>query len=146
MGLEIQTGKTPGAEVRRTPAERPAFIGLLIVGLMLIIWLMFYLVVSALLPRLWIGNIGVPDDQLPPMANNAAEHDPAIPNLSFSIFGFKEVTFFLNEQTIISFWISIIFFSLTYMIFLYQRFFRDHVTIYKKRFRKWEDEGVQLHD
>ena len=60
--------------------------------------------------------------------------------------GFKDVTFFNNEQTIVSFWIAIIFFALTYMIFLYQRFFKDHVTIYKKRFRKWEDEGVQLHD
>jgi hypothetical protein len=128
--LEIQTGKVPGTEVRRTPAPRPAFIGLLILGLLGIILMMTVLTFVA------IAN----------GANDAAAHDPAIPNVSFSIFGFKEVEFFLNEQTIISFWISIIFFSLWYMIFLYQRFFKDHVTINKKRFRKWEDEGVQLHD
>ena len=38
------------------------------------------------------------------------------------------------------------FFSLWYIIFLWQRFFKDHVTIAKRRFRKWEDEGVQLHE
>jgi hypothetical protein len=130
MGLEIQTGKTPGAEVRRTPAPRPAFIGLLILGLLGIILLMAGLVFTAIASG----------------ANNAAAHHPDIPEVSFTIFGFKEVSFFKNEQTIISFWLSIIFFSLFYMIFLYQRFFKDHVTINKKRFRKWEDEGVQLHD
>lgn len=130
MGLEIQTGKVPGAVVRATPAERPAFIGLLILGLLGIILLMTTLV-------FWAVASG---------ANSAAGLDPAIPTVTFSIFGFKEITFFLSEQTLISFWISIIFFSLTYMIFLYQRYFRDHVTVYKKRFRKWEDEGVQLHD
>jgi hypothetical protein len=30
------------------------------------------------------------------------------------------------------------------VVFLYQRGFVDHVTIAKKRFRKWEDEGVQF--
>jgi len=130
MGLEIQTGKTPGVEVRRTPAERPAFIGLLILGLLGIILMMTVLV-------FWAVFTG---------ANSAAGLDPHIPTVTFSIFGFKEITFFGSEQTLISFWISIIFFSLTEMIFLYQRFFKDHVTVYKKRFRKWEDEGVQLHD
>ena len=146
MGLEIQTGKTPGAVVRTTPAERPAFIGLLIVGLLLIIMMMTFLVFDAVMPGAMPWNWFRDPSQYHIAANSAAGHDPAIPDLTFSILGFKQVTFFGSEQTIISFWISIIFFALTYMIFLYQRFFKDHVTIYKKRFRKWEDEGVQLHD
>jgi beta-lactamase regulating signal transducer with metallopeptidase domain len=128
-GLEVQTGKVPGTEIRRTPASRPAFIGFLILVLAAIELVFVGLVFTA------IGN----------GANDAAAHDPAIPNSSINM-GFQRIEFFLNEQTIISFWISIIFFSLWYMIFLYQRFFKDHVTINKKRFRKWEDEGVQLHD
>lgn len=128
-GLEVQTGKVPGTVVRTTPAQRPAFIGFLILVLAAIEFLFVVLVFMA------IGN----------GANNAAAHDPAIPNGTINI-GFRQIEFFLNEQAIISFWLACIFFCLFGIIFLYQRFFMDHVTIAKKRFRKWEDEGVQLHD
>lgn len=128
-GLEVQTGKVPGTEVRRTPAPRPPFIGFLILLLAAIELVFVALVFIA------IGN----------GANNAAAHDPAIPNGSINM-GFQKIEFFLNEQTIISFWLACIFFCLFGIIFLYQRFFMDHVTIAKRRFRKWEDEGVQLHD
>lgn len=128
-GLEVQTGKVPGTVVRTTPAPRPAFIGFLILVLAAIEFLFVVLVFMA---------IGAG-------ANNAAAHDPAIPNGEINM-GFQKIEFFLNEQTIIAFWLACIFFCLFGIIFLYQRFFMDHVTIAKKRFRKWEDEGVQLHD
>ena len=128
-GLEVQTGKVPGTVVRTTPAPRPAFIGFLILVLAAIELTFTVLVFMA------IGS----------GANNAAAHDPAIPNGTINI-GFRQIEFFLNEQTIVSFWLACIFFCLFGIIFLYQRFFLDHVTIAKKRFRKWEDEGVQLHD
>jgi hypothetical protein len=128
-GLEVQTGKVPGTVVRTTPATRPAFIGFLILVLAVIELTFTVLVFMA---------IGAG-------ANNAAAHDPAIPNGTINI-GFRQIEFFLNEQTIVSFWLACIFFCLFGIIFLYQRFFLDHVTIAKKRFRKWEDEGVQLHD
>jgi preprotein translocase subunit SecG len=128
-GLEIQTGKVPGTVVRTTPAERPPFIGFLILVLAVIELVFVALVFLA------IGN----------GANNAAAHDPAIPNGSINM-GFQKIEFFLNEQTIVSFWLACIFFCLFGIIFFYQRYFMDHVTIAKKRFRKWEDEGVQLHD
>jgi Na+/proline symporter len=128
-GLEVQTGKVPGTEIRRTPASRPSFIGFLILVLAVIELVFVGLVFTA------IGN----------GANDAAAHDPAIPNGAID-FGFQRFEFFLNEQTIISFWLACIFFCLFGIIFLYQRFFMDHVTIAKKRYRKWEDEGVQLHD
>lgn len=131
MGLEIPSAKVPGTVVRTTAAPRPAFIGLLIVVLTVIIFVMGGLTMYAVLVK---------------GANNAAAHDPAIPEYTVSIFGFKEFNFFINEQTIVSFWLAVIFFSLFELIFLYQRFFVDHVTIAKRRFRKWEDEGVQLHD
>ena len=130
MGLEIPTGKVPGTEIRRTPAERPAFIGMLILAGCLII-----LLFAALF--FWAVASG---------ANNAAAHDPSIPEGTISIFGFISFGFFKNEQTIVSFWLACMFFTLSYVLFLYQRYFVDHVTIAKKRFRKWEDEGVQLHD
>ena len=138
MGLEIPTGKVPGTVVRATPAERPAFAGLLILALTAIEFVFVILVFWA-----------VAND-----ANNAAALDPAIPQVSFDIPPgpdqvvppFYTVPFFLNEQTLISFWLACIFFCLFMIILLYQRFFLDHVTIAKKRFRKWEDEGVQLHD
>ena len=129
-GLEVQTGKVPGTEVRRTPAPRPPFIGFLILVLAGIIWMMTILVGYAVFAK---------------GANDAAAHDPAIPNVELNL-GFQTIEFFLNEQTIISFWLAIIFFALFEMLFLYQRFFTDHVTIAKRRFRKWEDEGAQLHD
>jgi len=128
-GLEVQTGKVPGTVIRRTPAPRPAFIGFLILVLAVIELVFVGLVFTA------VAN----------GANNAAAHDPAIPNGEVNIY-FQHIEFFKNEQTIISFWLACIFFCLFYIIFLYQRFFTDHVTIAKRRFRKWEDEGVQLHD
>lgn len=128
-GLEIQTGKVPGTVVRRTPAQRPAFIGLLIVALAGIEFLFVILV-------FWAVGTG---------ANSAAGLDPAIPTATLDIY-YQEIPFFTSEQTLISFWLACIFFALWYMLFLYQRYFVDHVTIAKKRFRKWEDEGVQLHD
>lgn len=135
MGLEIQTGKTPGTVVRTTPAARPAIVGAMILALFLIQLLFFGLIAKAL----WQDAISDPSaDPVVPDANNAAGHDPAIDNAPMG-------TMFKNEQTIISFWISMTFFCLFGMIFLYQRYFKDHITITKKRFRKWEDEGVQLH-
>jgi hypothetical protein len=130
LGLEIPTGKVPGTEIRRTPAERPALIGMLILAgcalILLFASLFFWALVSG--------------------ANDAAAHHPDIPNGKISIFGFISFEFFKNEQTIVSFWLACMFFTLAYILFLYQRFFVDHVTIAKKRFRKWEDEGVQLHE
>ncbi len=128
MSLEIQTGKVPGTEIRRTPAERPAFVGLLIVAMTLVEFLFVVLI-------FWAIGSG---------ANNASAHDPAIPNGTINL-GFVQFEFFNNEQVIISFWLACAFFCLWYILFLYQRFFLDHVTIAKRRFRKWEDEGVQLH-
>ena len=128
-GLEVQTGKVPGTVVRRTPAPRPAFIGLLIVALAAIELVFVALVFMAVASG----------------ANNAAAHDPAIPNGEINIY-FQKIEFFKNEQTIVSFWLACIFFCMWYIVFLYQRFFTDHVTIAKRRFRKWEDEGVQLHE
>jgi len=130
LGLEVPTGKVPGTEIRRTPAPRPAFIGLLILAATAVEFVFVALVFWAL------GN----------GANDAAAHDPRIPNGTISILGFIDFEFFKNEQTIISFWLACAFFTLTYILFLYQRYFVDHVTIAKKRFRKWEDEGVQLHE
>jgi hypothetical protein len=131
--LEIQTGKVPGTELRRSPAERPALVGAMILGLFLVQLLFLALVGMALYQDFISDGKKIPD------ANNAAGHDPAIDHAPLG-------TLFKNEQTIISFWIACIFFSLAHMVFLYQRFFKDHVTIAKRRFRKWEDEGVQLHD
>lgn len=128
-GLEIQTGKVPGTVIRSTPAQRPAFVGLLILILAAIELVFVVLVFMAVASG----------------ANNAAAHDPAIPKGTIDIY-FQQIQFFSNEQSIVSFWLACIFFCLFEIIFLYQRFFLDHVTIAKKRFRKWEDEGVQLHD
>ncbi len=140
MGLEIQTGKTPGTEVRRTPAPRPAAVGAMILALFLIQMVYFALIAMAL----YQDAIEDPTDPTKPGANSAAGYDPAISEWSGSYLGGFEP--FTSEQTIISYWISMTFFCLFGMIFLYQRYFKDHVTIVKKRFRKWEDEGVQLHD
>ena len=127
-GLEVQTGKVPGTVIRRTPAPRPAFAGLLIVASALL-ELVFVVLVF------WAIGKG---------ANSASGLDPRIPVFTLDIY-FQKIPFFISEQTLISFWLACIFFLLWYIIFLYQRFFVDHVTIAKKRFRKWEDEGVQLH-
>ncbi len=128
MGLEVPTNKVPGTEIRRTPATRPPFIGACILALtaveMIFVVLVFWAVADG--------------------ANDAAAHDPAIPEYTIDIY-FQQISFFKNEQTIVSFWLACIFFAVFWIIFLYQRFYMDHVTIAKKRFRKWEDEGVQLH-
>ncbi|HUR62408.1 MAG TPA: hypothetical protein VM286_08620 [Candidatus Thermoplasmatota archaeon] len=131
--LEIQTGKVPGTVIRRSPAERPAIVGAMILGLFLCQLLFMALLGMALYQDAISDGKKIPD------ANNAATHHPAIDHAPLG-------TLFKNEQTIISFWIACIFFCMAYMVFLYQRFFKDHVTIAKRRFRKWEDEGVQLHD
>lgn len=123
MGLEIQTGKVPGTEIRRTVAPRPAFIGFLIVCMGAIVLLFLTLILMALING----------------ANNAATVDPQIVKHGVWVP-------FLNEQTVVSFWIGCAFVALSFMTLLYQRYFIDHVTIAKKRFRKWEDEGVQLHE
>ncbi len=123
MGLEIQTNKTPGQVIRDTPAERPAFIGLCILGLTVVELVFVYLTFAAIFAG----------------ANSATAVDPAI---SAAPFG----DILKSEQQIISFWLAGAFYCLSFIIFLYQRFFMDHVTIAKRRFRKWEDEGVQLHD
>ena len=121
MGLEIPTNKTPGDVIRSTEAERPAFIGLLIVGLTAL-----ELVFMALL------IMGVAQG-----ANSATEVDPAIAEA----WGGSVLK---SEQQILSFWLAGSFYCLSFIIFLYQRYFMDHVTIYKKRFRKFEDEGASL--
>lgn len=132
-GLEIPTGKVPGTEIRRSPAERPAFVGALILGLFVCQLIFLFLIGGALYQDFIANGKDIPD------ANNAAAHDPAIDGAPLG-------TLFKNEQTIVAFWIACVFFCLAEMLFLYQRFFKDHVTIAKRRFRKWEDEGVQLHD
>lgn len=129
MGLEIQTGKVPGTEVRRTPAPRPPVVGLMILALSLLTLLFVGLVLYSLMPSLFHH----------PEANNAAAIDPQIKAHGIWVP-------FINEQTIISFWIGCSFVCVALMTLLWQRYFVDHVTIAKKRFRKWEDEGVQLHD
>ena len=133
MSLEIQTGKVPGTEVRRSVAERPPIVGAMILGLFACQLIFLALIGMALYQDAISDGKKIPD------ANNAAGHDPAIDHAPLG-------KLFKNEQTIISFWIACVFFCLAYMVFLYQRFFKDHVTIVKRRFRTWEDEGVQLHD
>jgi hypothetical protein len=133
VSLEIQTGKVPGTVIRASPAERPALVGAMILGLFLCQLIFLGLIGMALYQDAISDGKKVPD------ANNAAAHHPAIDHAPLG-------TLFKNEQTIVSFWIACVFFSLAYMVFLYQRFFKDHVTIAKRRFRKWEDEGVQLYD
>lgn len=121
MGLETPTNKTPGDTIRTTEATRPAFIGLCIVALTVIELVLMVLVFIA------IGS----------GANDAQGMDPAIEE---SFMG----SVLKSEQQVVSLWLAGIFFNLSFIIFLYQRFFTDHVTIAKRRFRKWEDEGVQL--
>ncbi len=131
-GLEIQTGKVPGTEVRRTAAQRPAIVGAMILGLF-IVQMIFLVLVSM---AIWQDIVADPKKHIPD-ANNAAGHDPSISHAPLG-------SLFINEQTIVSFWLACLFFSFSFMVFLYQRYFRDHVTVVKRRFRKWEDEGVQL--
>ncbi len=123
MGLEIQTNKVPGSIIRATPGRRPAIIGLAIVALTAIELVFMTLIFIALASG----------------ANNAGDHDPAIDAAPLG-------TVISNEQSIIALWLACVFFCLGTITLLYQRYFMDHVTIAKRRFRKWEDEGVQLHD
>ncbi len=120
-GLSVPTNKTPGEVLRHTPAPRPAIIGLSIVILMLAEIVFVTLV-------FWAISDG---------ANDATAIDPEI---QAAPMGF----IFLNEQSLIAFWLACTFFCLSFIILLYQRYFTDHVTIAKYRYRKWEDEGVQL--
>ncbi len=121
MGLEIPTNKTPGEELRRTPAERPALVGLMILLLTIIEFVLLALVFNAI----WEGW------------NSPHTMTEEVTNAPLS-------GLFDGDQRIISSWLAGIFISLGFISLLYQRYFMDHVTIAKKRFRKWEDEGVQL--
>ncbi len=121
MGLEIPTNKTPGTEIRRTAAERPPLVGLMILLLTIIEFVLLALVFNAV----WEGW------NSPHTMTEEVAHAP----LS-GLFG--------ADQRIIASWFAGIFFCLGFICLLYQRYFMDHVTIAKKRFRKWEDEGVQL--
>jgi Na+/proline symporter len=121
MGLEIPTNKTPGDEVRRTAAPRPALVGLMIIALTLIQWVLLVLVFWAV-AKGW----------------NSPSH--VTPQVASAPLG----GILKSDQQIIAAWLGGIFYCLAFIIFLYQRYFMDHVTIAKRRFRKWEDEGVQL--
>lgn len=121
MSLEIPTNKTPGDEIRRTAAPRPAIVGFMIVALtalqLVLTGLVFYAVGQG-----W---------------NSPVHVTPGVHNAPLG-------TILKSDQQIISAWLAGIFYCLGTIIFLYQRYFTDHVTIAKRRFRKWEDEGVQL--
>lgn len=121
MGLEIPTNKVPGTEVRRTPGTRPAMAGLMILALTAIQLVFVGLIFNA-----------VANGWNSPSAVAPAVHD--------AFFG----KVLKSDQQIISAWLAGVFYCLAFTIFLYQKYFMDHVTIVKRRFRKWEDEGVQL--
>ncbi len=125
MGLEIATNKVPGTTIRETEAQRPAFIGLCIVALTVIEFVFVALVL----------NITLFPGTAEPLS--AYQMDPEVEAAPLA-------KWFISEQQIVSLWLAGSFFTLSFIIFLYQRFFMDHLTIAKKRFRKWEDEGVQF--
>ncbi len=125
MGLEIATNKVPGTTIRETEAQRPAFIGLCIVALTFVEFVFLALVLNV---TLFPGTVE------PLSAYRMAPNVHAAPLAKL----------FISEQQIVSLWLAGSFFTLSFIIFLYQRYFMDHVTIAKKRFRKWEDEGVQF--
>ncbi len=125
MGLEIATNKTPGQTIRETGAQRPAFIGLCIVALTVIEFVFLALVLNV---TLFPGTVE-------PLS--AYQMDPHVEEAPLA-------KLWISEQQIVSLWLAGSFFTLSFIIFLYQRFFMDHVTIAKRRFRKWEDEGVQF--
>lgn len=125
MGLEIQSSKVPGTEMRRTPASRPPMIGLCIVALTLIEFVFVALVIHITL----FAGLEQP--------LSAHHMDPEV--LAQPLAGL-----FISEQQVVSIWLAGAFFTLAWIVFLYQRCFMDHVTIAKRRFRKWEDEGVQF--
>lgn len=121
MSLEVQTNKTAGDEIRVTPAPQPAFIGLMILLLGLLEFVFLVLIFDAV----------ASGANSPTITSPAVEHAPLA-----GVFG--------SDQRIISMWLAGAFFTLSFMIFLYQRFFMDHITMAKRRFGKWEDEGVQF--
>ena len=121
MGLQITTNKTPGEEIRRTPAPRPAVAGGLILALTAIQFLFLALTIQAVAAG-WNSP-------------HTITEEVATAPLS---------GLFKSDQQIISSWIAGIFFCMAFTALLYQRYFMDHVIIAKKRFRKWEDEGVQF--
>lgn len=121
MGLEIATNKTPGEEIRRTPAERPAMAGALILALTVIQFVFLVLVIQAVAAG-WNSP-------------HTITEEVATAPLS---------GLFKSDQQIISSWIAGIFFCISFSALLYQRYFMDHVVLAKRRFRKWEDEGVQF--
>lgn len=123
MGLEIPTNKTPGEEVRRTPAERPPVVGLMILGLTLVEFVFVYLIFHAVIHGY----------NSPTHVTDAVANAPLAGILK-------------SDQQIIAAWLGGTFYCLAFITFLYQRYFMDHVTIAKRRFRKWEDEGVQKHE
>lgn len=125
MGLEIQSSKVPGTQMRTTPAERPPLMGLCIVALTLIEFVFVALVLNVTLFP------GTPEPLSAHHMDPAVETQPLAP-------------LFISEQQVVSMWLAGAFFTLSFIVFLYQRFFMDHVTIAKRRFRKWEDEGVQF--
>lgn len=125
MGLEIQTNKTPGATIRETEGERPQIIGLCIVVMTLIEFVFLGLIMHITL---------FPGTEQPLLATGMA------PEVESQFLA----PLFVSEQQIVSMWLAGAFFNLSFIIFLYQRFFMDHLVIAKRRFGKWEDEGVQF--
>jgi hypothetical protein len=125
MGLEIATNKEPGTVIRTTPASRPQLMGLLIVFLTIIEFVFVALVLNV---TLFPGTVE-------PLS--AHQMDP-------EVLAAPGAGLLISEQQIVSMWLAGSFFTLAQITFLYQRYFVDHVTIAKKRFRKWEDEGVQF--
>jgi hypothetical protein len=121
MGLEIQTNKEPGTEIRRTPGERPAVVGLMIVLLTLVQLVFVYLIFDAIFKGYNSPTMVTPGVAAAPLSG-----------------------IFKSDQQIIASWLAGVFYCLAFITFLYQRYFMDHVTIAKRRFRKWEDEGVGL--
>lgn len=134
MGLEIKTNKTPGEDTRVTPAPRPPVVGVMIVLLTLIQLVLLGLVFYG------IGfNCENPDGQVGACANSPSELQEDVAHAPLA--GLVK-----SDQQVISLWLGALFVNLGFITLLYQRYFMDHVTIAKRRFRKWEDEGVQMHD
>lgn len=119
MGLEIPTNKTPGDVARVTEAPRPAIIGWAILALTALELVFAYLIFYAI-------NNGY---------NSPTKVTTAVANAPFGAI-------LKSDQQIVAIWLAGLFYCLALIIFLYQRFFMDHVTIYKRRFKKLEDEGV----
>jgi hypothetical protein len=121
VGLEIETNKTAGEEIRRTEAPRPAMAGALILMLTVVEFVLLVLVIQAVAAG-WNSP------------HTVTEEVAAAPFAGI----------LKSDQQIISAWIAGIMFCIAFTALLYQRYFMDHVILAKKRFRKWEDEGVQF--